>query len=152
MRPEAKQRPPPRPHAGPHPRPGAPRIPAPPPPHLPRPPVRPAPGRGGEGPDPGRRRLRQGGCGLRRGRVSGAEGHRGAVATSSRAAPGSCPPHLFPAARPGRSRPSRGPTPGAAPPPLGSAPPLLARPSHHREGRGARRARAWPSRAPPGGA
>lgn len=115
-------------------------------------PVRTWEGRGGEEPDPGRGRLRQGGFGLRRGGVSGAEGHRGAVATSSRAAPGSWPPHPFPAARPGRSRPSRGPAPGAAPPPLGSAPPLSQRPSHHREGRGTRRARARPPSAPPGGA
>lgn len=76
------------------PRPGAPRTPAraPLPPHLSRPPAQPrtweGKGRGGEGPDPGRGRLRQGRCGLRRGGVSGAEGRRGAVATSSQAAPG----------------------------------------------------------------
>lgn len=105
---------------------------------------------GGEGPDPGRGRLRQGGSGLRRGGVSGAEGHRGAVATSSRAAPGSWPPHPSPAAQPlpplARLRPRRGPAP------LRSAPPLPRCPSHHRERRGARRARAWSPRAPPGGA
>lgn len=59
----------------------------------------PGPHLGGEGPDPGRGCLRQGGSGLRRGGVSGAEGHRGAVATSSRAAPGSCPPPPIPSRR-----------------------------------------------------
>lgn len=95
-----------------------------PPPHLPRPPARSAPGRGGEGPgpDPGCGRLREGGSGLSRDGVSGAEGRRGAVATSSRTASGSCPPiHPQPACpaapaprvAPPRARPR--PLPGARP-------------------------------------
>lgn len=117
-----------------------------PPPHLPRPPARPAPGTGGEGPDPGCGRLRQGGSGLSRDGVSGAEGRRGAVATSSRTASGSCPPiHPQPAG-------PAAPAPRVAPPLLGSAPLLPPLPRHHREGRGAQRATARPPRAPPGGA
>lgn len=101
-------------------------------------------GRGEAGSGP--RHLRQEGCGLRRGGVSGAEGHRGAVATSSRAAPGSRPPQPIPW-RLGAAAPA----PRAAPPPDRPAPArerASALPLHHREERGARRLERAPRARP----